>query len=152
VIAAGAAILGAVVGAGATYFGNRLLQESESEATARGIARVLEAQLQAAEGRFELALEENLVILPDTATTVSLTVEDEQVLASNLDSESWRKVALALLNLQLERQDTAPDPLNRPALEAHAGLHVPLTPQMRELDQSTLRSLRDGIEALEELS
>lgn len=152
VITAMAAILGAGVGAGATYYGNRSLQEEQSEAAARGVARVLSSQLAAAQGRFEAALIGNYLVLPETATSVSLSTRDQQLLAANLDSDAWDKVSLAFLHLQIERRETEPSPLNMPALEAQSGRRVPLSPRMRELDEAVRNSLRDAIEALRPLA
>ena len=152
VITAAAAILGAGVGAMATYYGDHHLQEEQSKAAARGVARVLTAQLAGAMARLDLALEKDQLILPDSASAVTLPTDDEQLLAANLDADAWTKVASALVGLQIEQEVNEPNTLNMPALEAEAGRTVPLDPRMRELNESVLEGLNDAIEAMAPLA
>lgn len=152
VIAAAAAIAGAGVGALATYYGNRSLQSDQSRATARGIARVLESQLMNSEPRLELALQEKRVIVPEATSAVGLDLKDEELLASNLSSDGWTQVAATLSGLLLERQAMEPSAGNKAALEARAGLHVPLVGPLLSLDRSLLRQLRHSVVALRPLS
>jgi len=140
------------VGAAASYYGNRHLQEEQSRATARGIARVLTTQLLTTQARLELSMEENRLILPDPASTVSLSTDDEQLLAANLDADSWTSVTLGLLEERFEQEESEPSTLNMPALEANAGRRVPLSRRRRERDQSIVKSLQGAIEALEPLA
>jgi hypothetical protein len=151
-IAAIAAIAGGGVGALVNYYGNRSLQSDQSRATARGIARVLESQLMNAEPRLELALREKRVIVPEATSAVSLGIDDEELLASNLSPDGWTEIATALSGLQLERKAMEPDANNEAALKARAGFGVPLVGPLLRLDRSLLSELRESVAALHPLS
>jgi hypothetical protein len=152
VIAALAGIAGTAIGAFATYYGNRSLQHDQSQATARGIARVLSSQFTNAEPRLEVALRENRLILPEPDEVVVLDTGDEELLASTLSSAAWTEVAATLSGLALERQTLDPGAGDWDVLEAKAGRHVSLTKPLRGLDQSLLRGLRRSVRELRSLS
>jgi hypothetical protein len=147
-----AAIAGAVIGGFATYFGNRTLQDEQSRATAKGIARVLESQLTDSEPRLQLALKERRVIVPEAISPVGLGLKDEELLASNLSSDGWTKVAETISGLSLEREAMEPSAGYKAALEARAGLHVALEGPLLGLDRSLLRELQESVGALRPLS
>lgn len=152
VIAAVAAIVGAGIGALATYYGNRNLQEEQAKATARGVARVLSSQFQVAEERVALALEEDKLIPPGAVTEVSLSPEDEQLLASNLSLDSWIGVAVTISNLEMERRLFDPSGGNAEILKARAGLRVPFQEPLRKFEGSLLDSLNASINSLHPLA
>jgi hypothetical protein len=147
-----AAIAGAAVGGFATYLANRTLQSEQSRASAKGIARVLESQLADSEPRLQLALNERRVIVPEAISPVRLDLQDEELLASNLDSEAWTKVAETISGLSLEREAMDPSSGDEAALKARAGLHVTLDGPLLSLERSLLVELEESVTALQSLS
>lgn len=147
-----AAVAGAAVGGLATYLANRALQDEQSHATAKGIARVLESQFVDAEPRLRLALEQRRVIVPEEVSPIRLDQSDEELLASNLSSEAWARVAETISGLSLEREAMEPSSGNEAALKARAGLHVTLEGPLLKLERSLLGELEECVTALQPLS
>lgn len=125
------------LGSISTYYGNRDLQEDQSTATARGIARVLSSQFEGAETRIAYSLKKNRLILPTPISEVFLSTQDEQLLASALNFNSWTLVSGTLYALQGEKQLTDPELGNQAVLEARAGLTVPIPKPIEEYELDT---------------
>jgi hypothetical protein len=101
-IAALAAVVGALAGGFATYLGNKSLQESQSHSTAVGIGRVIEARLVLAESRFQAMVNNGLLLPPNPGIEqVVPSAQDEETLASNLSAADWTKVSIALADYEL---------------------------------------------------
>ncbi len=96
-IAASAAVLGALAGGGATYLGNKSLQENQSRSVAVGDARVLQARLNQADARFAFMLKHGLLLAPDSSVEPLVpSTQDEEAIATNLSFGDWSIVATGL--------------------------------------------------------
>jgi hypothetical protein len=151
VIAAVSAVVGAAVGGVISYLGNRTLQSNQSAATARGIARVLQAEFGDDEQRLSLSLQQHQIILPNSTSTIELSVDNEELLASNLSPKSWQEVSTALATISLEG-DLFDSSSNTDILKAHAGIGVPLRGPLLALEKSLLRELETSVNALRPLA
>ena len=150
VIAAVSAVVGAAVGGVASYLGNRALQNSQSEATAKGIARVLEAEFVDDEQRLTLSLQQRRILMPNSTSTIALSVDNEELLASNLSARSWEDVSTAMATISLEGTLFANS--NPDILKARAGLQAPLTDGVLDLERSLQRELVAAVAALRPLA
>lgn len=102
VIAALAAVVGALAGGFATYLGNKNLQESQSRSTAVGIGRVLQQRLELAESRFQLMLDDRQLLPPDPGIGQLVpSTQDEETLASHLGAPEWQAVSVAVSDYTL---------------------------------------------------
>ncbi|MEA2493947.1 MAG: hypothetical protein QOJ29_1858 [Thermoleophilaceae bacterium] len=92
-IAALAAILGAGAGGFAAYLGNRSLEDSKSEAVARGAARVLQAQFRSVDVRLTAMLDRGRLYPVDEAFNIGRSDDDQQAIAGTSLATSgnvWR--------------------------------------------------------------
>jgi hypothetical protein len=151
VVAALAAILGAAVGGYVTYEGDRALQKERSLTAARGAARVLQSEFLSAEVRFQVELAQKRLLAPDRLTSISVSSEDQQLIATNVSGNAWAEVAAAKGVMQQE-QEAGADTRDESMLRARAGLVVPLAGPHLEIEQSTLRALEQGAMALDPLT
>lgn len=143
VIAATAGILGAVGGSYASYLGNKSVEQSRTKAAARGTARVLQASFSTVGVRFRYMLTRNRLVEKDESFVISLPVEDEELLASNLDAAQWGDVAAALASLRL-----FVDTDDRDFQLAGAGLPAPLDQRHRSFVRGTYKIVRAAEDAL----
>lgn len=151
VIAASAAIAGAGVGGLVSYWGNRTLQHDQSTATARGIARVLEAEFVDDEQRLALSLQQGTIIVPNPASTISLSVDNEELLASNLSAKAWTEVSTTLATINLEG-GLFESSTNVDILKARTGAIAPLGGGLLGIERSLLRELESSVSALRGLA
>ena len=151
VIAAVSAVVGAAVGGVASYLGNRALQNSQSEATAKGIARVLEAEFVDDEQRLTLSLQQRRILMPNSTSTIALSVDNEELLASNLSARSWADISTAMATISLEGS-LFTNTSNPDILKARAGLQAPLTNGVLDLERSLLGELVAAVGALRPLA
>ena len=147
VIAVCAAILGALAGGAATYLGNKSLESSKDEKTARGGARVLRAQLRSVDIRLSTMLSENRLYEIDQAYRVGLSDDDEQLIASEVSAADWARVASALAAVELYATGQEED-----QQRANAGLRVGLDSRRREYIKSTRQAVVAGMAGLRELA
>jgi hypothetical protein len=146
-IAAGAAIFGALAGGWATYLGNRALEREQSRAAARGTARVLQAELTSVDVRLSAMLEARQMFRPDPGPSVSLTLDDRKLIAANLSAADWSAVATALAVIHREAGVDLDE-----KQRAIAGLQVRLDTADMGYYEDTARIVRQGIQALEHLT
>lgn len=110
------------------------------------------SQFEGAEIRVAYSLKKNRLILPTPISEVYLSQQDEQLLASALNFNSWNLVAEALYALQGEKQLTNPELGNQAVLEAHAGLTVPIPKPIKEYEIELLKELKKGAYSLNALA
>jgi hypothetical protein len=146
-IAAGAAILGALAGGWVTYLGNRSLDQERSQATARGTARVLQADLMSIDVRLSAMVQARRMFAPDPGLPISLSLDDRKLIATNLTAGEWASVATALAVIRREGAVDV-DEKHR----AIAGFRVDLDAADLGYYRDTDRIVRDGIRALEDLT
>jgi hypothetical protein len=124
-IAAMAAVVGALAGGFATYLGNKSLQETQSRSVAVGVARVLQTRLLLGESRFQIMLDTGILLPPDPGIgQIIPSTQDEETLASNLNAGDWNKVSVALSVYELFTERAVLG--DSAAQQAGSGLRVPL--------------------------
>jgi hypothetical protein len=148
VLAIAAAVLGALAGGWATYLGNRSLQHGQSEAAARGTARVLSSQFEQTYSRLVYMLRERrLTPANSSVPVIELSIEDQKLLASNLTPGQWVAVAEAIAEI---RRETSADSID--TRRALAGFDVPLALDDAAQVKRIAGSVRDGMVALQPLA
>jgi hypothetical protein len=89
-----AALLGAVVGGGVSYVGNRYLQESESDAARTGAARVYQAQFGREHRRLSLELKLGRVVAPAPGSALGVGLAEQELIASDLSHGQWLRLSV----------------------------------------------------------
>ena len=148
-IAAAAAVVGTIGGGFAAYLGNRSLEQEQSRSAATGVARVLASQLSDVHVRLTAMLNENRVFVPDRGGNVSLPLEDQKLVASNLSISEWQSVssAISIVRLFNERRREDVD-----TVAAQAKDREPLSRAFRDYVTSTDEAVEAGYHALTELA
>jgi hypothetical protein len=151
VIAAAAALAGAVVGGAAsglgTYLGNRALTHRSDVHAARGIARVYQGEFFSAGERLHAILDANQLEPPPLHIRFSLDASDRKILASETKPDDW--VTLADAEGSLRAFDRAEDFAYKEARKRH---QLSLQPFMRRVINENLLAVNDAIDALAPLS
>jgi hypothetical protein len=150
-IAASAAIVGALAGGFATYLGNKSLQESQSRSSAVGIGRVVQSRLHLASAEFQTMLNHGALIRPDPGIgQIVSSTQDEETLASNLNVTDWNKVAIALADYELFTElGTQGDVAAQAADSAGA---APFVGQDRSVVTMDMADARAALHALSDLT
>ncbi len=141
------AIAGGVAGGLITYFGDRSLEHERTIATARGTARVLESQLASASVRLEVMIEERRLHPPDAYPPITLSLDDQKVIATRLTAEEWTAVAVALVLLRRESQDDSYD-----MRRAISGTRVDLSAEALGYYRDIAGAVREALYALAPLT
>lgn len=151
IIAAVAALGGAISGGVATYLGNKDLQESESQSVAVGNARVLQARIVQADARLKFMLQLNLYLAPDPGVgPLTPSIQDEESIAADLSPEQWSTVAVGLSSYSLFFDAAALH--DQDAVDAAHGLDDRLDTQHRRMIEDDNGALQAAARALADLT
>jgi len=139
-----------LVGVTLGYFGNKQLQDSQAHASARGAARVLQADFADAAVRIEAELKEKRLIAPEAESVGGVSEESEKLIASNVSGQTWDHIAAAKAVILDEIQ--AADSSSPEMIAARKHLSVPLQGPRLLFEESALRTLGNAVIALKTLT
>ncbi len=139
-----------LVGVTLGYYGNKQLQSSQTHISARGAARVLQADFAAAAVRIEVELKEKRLIAPEPSSVGEVSEENEKLIASNVGSRAWEEIAPAKLVTLDEIQEAEAPSVEM--IEARKHEFVPLRGARLRSEEVNLRMLDSAAVALKTLA
>lgn len=144
---AGVAVIAALGASFAAYLGARAVEDSKTDAAARGVARVLQARFSSADIRLQFMLENDRLVARDETFIIDLPIDDEELIASNLSADQWERVVTGLAELRLFRSAN-----NLDFRRAEAGLSASLSKDMRAFVRRTHEAVARAYAGLAPLS